>query len=149
MKERFYVDAAGEYMKRLGGYCKAEVVEIQEHRLPDNPSDAQIMRALEKEHALIAGKMLPGAMTTALCVEGVQLDSRGLSEMLADCAGRGTSRLVFAIGGSFGLHDSVKKSADIKLSLSKMTFPHNLARIILLEQLYRAFIISEGGKYHK
>ena len=149
LKERFYIDAAAEYTKRLGGYCKLDVVEIPEYRLFGDPSDSQVAQALEKECVAITEKLSPGTMSVALCIEGVQMCSRELSGMISDCAGRGMSRLVFIVGGSFGLHDDVKKGADVKLSLSKMTFPHNLARIMLLEQLYRAFKISEGGKYHK
>jgi 23S rRNA (pseudouridine1915-N3)-methyltransferase len=142
LKERFYTDAANEYIKRLSGYCKLEVVEIAEH-------SAQIESALDKERAAIEKKVPNGAYITALCVEGNEFDSPGLAELLTDCAGRGASRLCIIIGGSNGLHGDIKKGADIKLSLSKMTFPHNLARVILLEQLYRAFKIIEGGKYHK
>lgn len=133
LKERFYVDAANEYLKRLSGYCKIEVVEIPEHGpLPD-----------------LAVKNQPGTLTVALCVEGREIDSPGLAELLESCALNGTSRLRFIIGGSNGLRDDVKDASDVKMSLSKMTFPHNLARVILLEQLYRAFNINEGGKYHK
>ena len=149
LKERFYVDAADEYIKRLTGYCKPEVIEIPERRLPAEPSDAQISAALEKENSAISSKIQTGSLTVALCVEGCGMDSNGLSELLSDCAGRGISRLCFIIGGSHGLHEDLKKVVNVRLSLSNMTFPHNLARIILLEQLYRAFNISEGGKYHK
>lgn len=150
LKERFYIDAANEYIKRLAGYCKTETVEIPEYRLPtERAARAQIESALEKECAAINGKLPDGALTIALCVEGRELDSPGLAEVLSECAGSGASRLCFIIGGSFGLHENVKDRADIKLSLSKMTFPHNLARVVLLEQLYRAFKIIEGGKYHK
>ena len=98
---------------------------------------------------MIEQKKHAGGITVALCVEGQETDSPGLAAILSDCAGKGASRLDFIIGGSYGLHDKAKDGADIKLSLSKMTFPHNLARVILLEQLYRAFKIIEGGKYHK
>jgi len=149
LKEKFYIDAQGEFLKRLSGYCKPEIVEIPEYRLPSDPTDAEINLALEKERAAIEGKVPASAAVIALCVEGEQLSSPGLSSMLEECAGRGESRLCFVIGGSFGLHQSVKDRADARLSMSKMTFPHNLARIVLLEQLYRAFKIAEGGKYHK
>jgi 23S rRNA (pseudouridine1915-N3)-methyltransferase len=139
LKERFYADAANEYIKRLAGYCRLEVVEIPEYRVS----------ADSKEAASIRGKVPAGALVIALCVDGRDLDSPGLAGLLSDCAGRGTSKLCFIIGGSFGLHDDIISMADIKLSLSRMTFPHNLARVILLEQLYRAFKIIEGGKYHK
>ena len=149
LKERFYTDAAHEYLKRLAGYCIPEIVEIPEYRLRDGPSAAQIAIALKNESSAIGGKFQAGAMTVALCVEGRETDSSGLSELLTECAGRGSPKLCFIIGGSYGLHDDIKNRADMKLSLSKMTFPHNLARVILLEQLYRAFKIAEGGKYHK
>jgi len=149
LKEQFYTDAADEYTKRLSGYCRIETIEISEHRLTENASASQIAIALEKEGAAIEAKIPAGAMTVALCVEGREMDSPGMSKFLLDCAGRGTSRLCFIIGGSYGLHDRLKNDADIKLTMSKMTFPHNLARVILLEQLYRAFNIAGGGKYHK
>ena len=155
LKERFYTDAANEYLKRLSGYCKPEIIEIPEYRLtPDDPAGAQIENALEKEReairrAGISGKPQPGTLTIALCPEGKAMDSSVFSEYISQSAAKGASRLRFIIGGSYGLHDDVKNGADMKLSLSKMTFPHHLARVILLEQLYRAFKITEGGKYHK
>ena len=149
LKERFYTDAADEYIKRLSAYCKLEILELSEYRLPDAPSAMQIAMALEKECSTILAKIPPGTLTVAMCVEGRELDSHGLSELLSESALRGTSRLCFIIGGSNGLHDEIKNRADIRLTMSKMTFPHNLARVMLLEQLYRAFSIAEGGKYHK
>ena len=150
LKERFYIDAASEYKKRLEGYCKTEIIEISEHRLASKrATQADIGLALEKERSAIEEKLPVGAVVIALCIEGLEMDSRGLSELVSDCAGGGSSRLCFVVGGSFGLHEGLKDSADVKLSLSKMTFPHNLARVVLLEQLYRAFKIIEGGKYHK
>lgn len=155
LKEPFYIDAADEYLKRLTGYCKPEIVEIPEHRMPAGRIASEYKAlTLEKERAAIvraidAGKMPAGTQTAALCVEGYGMDSQGLSDYIASSAVSGSSQLCFIIGGSLGLHDEIKDKADIRLSLSKMTFPHNLARIILLEQLYRAFKIIEGGKYHK
>jgi len=149
LKERFYTDAEAEYVKRLLRYCKLKIVEVPEHRLPDPPSKAQVAIALEKESAAIKAQIPPDAKTVALCIEGNGYDSPGLSELLITSAAQGASRLCFIIGGSHGLHEEVKNEAGIKLSMSKMTFPHNLARIMLLEQLYRAFKIAEGGKYHK
>ena len=142
LKEQFYTDAANEYAKRLAGYCKPEIVEVPECRL-------SVRDALEKEGAAIRAKVPADAKTIALCIEGAELDSPGLSKLIAGCAVKGESRLCFIIGGSRGLHGSIKSGADIRLSMSKMTFPHNLARVMLLEQLYRAFKIAEGGKYHK
>jgi len=149
MKERYYADAAEEYLKRLSGYCKTEVVELPEHRIPQDPSDAQIAAALDKERVAIESKLPAGAAVIALCVEGRETDSSGLSKLLSDYTVRGISRVCFVVGGSLGLHETIKQKAGLCLSLSKMTFQHSLARIILLEQLYRALNLSEGGKYHK
>lgn len=143
LKEKFYIDAEREYCKRLSGYCKLEVIELPEAvRLPPE-------LALSKECAAIEGKLPAGARIIALCVEGKQVDSFELSQLLLDCAGSGEPRLCFVIGGSNGLHERIKNRADVKLSMSKMTFAHNLARVMLLEQVYRGFKIIEGGKYHK
>ena len=151
LKESFYTDATNEYIKRLGRYCKPEITEIPEFRLPAVPTESQIENALEKESAAIEARLTStgSAKTIVLCVEGDETDSPGLAQMLVDCTVRGTSRINFIIGGSYGLHETIKKAANVRLSLSKMTFPHNLTRVILLEQLYRAFKITEGGKYHK
>jgi len=155
LKERFYTDAANEYIKRLSAYCQLEIIEMPEHyqtnktiRTPRQP-DPHIAIALDKERIALEGKIPDGVIRVALCIEGIEMDSHRLSDFLTKCAGRGTSRLCFIIGGSHGLHESVKNKADMMLSMSKMTFPHNLARVMLLEQLYRAFKIAEGGKYHK
>ena len=156
LKEKFYTDAANEYIKRLSGHCKLDIHEIPEYRLSDAAADdtqrrqnSQITIALDKERAVIEDRIPAGTVIIALCVEGREMDSHGLAGFLSDCGTRGASRLCFIIGGSFGLHEDLKSKADIKLSMSKMTFPHNLARVMLLEQLYRAFKITEGGKYHK
>ena len=149
LKEKFYIGAAGEYLKRLSAYCKAEVLEIPEARLAQNPSAADIEAALKTEAAAIDGKLLKNSKVIALCIEGRQTDSEGLSRLLSDMAAAGTGKLTFVIGGSYGLHQDIKSRADVKLSMSKMTFPHHFARIMLLEQLYRSFKIQEGGKYHK
>ena len=142
LKEKYYTDAVNEYLKRLSGYCKPEIVEIAEHA-------SQANNALDKERADIEARIPAGAMVVALCVEGIAQDSKEFSQMLSEFAVKGISRLCFIIGGSRGLHDEIKAKAGIKLSLSKMTFPHHLARVILLEQLYRALNIESGGKYHK
>ena len=149
MKERFYIDAAAEYVKRLGAYCRLQVVELPEERLPANPSRAQIDAALEKEGAAIRGKLAPGAALVALCVEGEEKSSEALSRLLAGWSAAGTGSLAFVIGGSYGLHPDIKALARLRLSMSPMTFPHHLARVMLLEQLYRAFKIDEGSSYHK
>ena len=165
LKEQFYTDAVNEYIKRLAGYCKPEIIEVPEHHIiSDNPARAKREIALEKESAAIRrvlnthannmyvkgeGNLPSSTLTIALCIEGREMDSEAFSEFLSESAIKGTSRLCYIIGGSYGLHDSIKNEAVVKLSLSKMTYPHNLARVILLEQLYRAFKIIEGGKYHK
>ena len=149
MKEKFYIDAAAEYVKRLSAYCRLQVVELPEERLPADPSRAQIDAALEKEGAAIRGKLAPGAALVALCVEGEEKSSEALSRLLAGWSAAGAGSLAFAIGGSYGLHPDIKALARLRLSMSPMTFPHHLARVMLLEQLYRAFKIDEGSSYHK
>lgn len=149
LKEKFYAEAAAEYAKRLGRFCRLDILELPEERLPENPSPAQIEAALSKESDAIRGKLPLSAFVIAMCVEGEQRSSEELAQLMADCASRGGSHLVFLIGGSFGLHPSVKALAAVKLSMSPMTFPHHLARVMLLEQIYRAYQINAGAKYHK
>jgi len=149
MKEKHYIAAAEEYIKRLGGFCRFEIFELPENRLPENPSDKEIFAALQKEGAEILKRIPASAAVAAMCVEGREMPSEELSKTLEAFAGAGKSRVVFIIGGSFGLCDEVKKRADLRLSMSRMTFPHHLARVMVLEQIYRAFTISEGTKYHK
>ena len=116
---------------------------------PPTPPQAQIDAALEKEGAAIRGKLAPGAALVALCVEGEEKSSEALSRLLAGWTAAGTGSLAFVIGGSYGLHPSLKAEARLRLSMSPMTFPHHLARVMLLEQLYRCFKIDEGSSYHK
>ncbi len=149
LKERFYAEAAAEYAKRLSRYCKLTVVELPEERLPENPSPAQIDGALEREAAAIRGRLPSSAVLIALCVEGRERSSEELARLMESWAGRGESQLVFLIGGSFGLHESIKAQAAERLSMSPMTFPHHLARVMLLEQIYRAYQITAGTRYHK
>lgn len=149
LKEKFYADAVAEYAKRLGGYCKFSITELSEERLTENPSAAQIEAALAKEGAAVLSRLPKGGAVTALCVEGKELTSEGLSDKIAAWAGQGRSQLAFLIGSSYGLHQDVKNAADFQLSMSQMTFPHHLARVMLLEQIYRAFKITEGSTYHK
>lgn len=149
MRERFYTDAFAEYIKRLGAYCRLETVEIAEQRLPENPSGAQIAAALRREADEILAAVPKDAFIIALCVEGKQISSEELAELITARENSGKPRLCFIIGGSYGLADTVKNSADIRLSMSKMTFPHHLARVMLAEQVYRGFKITEGAKYHK
>ncbi len=145
LKERFYIEAAAEYCKRLSRCCKLDLVELPEQRLPENPSPAEIERALAREAEAIRSRLPAGAAVAALCVEGTLRSSEELAGLLA----REEAGLAFVIGGSCGLHPSVKALAKERLSMSPMTFPHHLARVMLLEQIYRGFQIRGGGKYHK
>lgn len=149
MREKFYIDAFLEYQKRLRAYCKFECAEIAEVRLPDAPSDGEISAALEKESADIIKNIPQNAYVVAMCVEGRQMSSEELAKLTAERENSGRPRLCFIIGGSFGLADVVKERADLRLSMSKMTFPHHLARVMLAEQVYRGFKINEGSRYHK
>ena len=149
LKERFYTEAAAEYLKRLSRYCKAEVIELPEERLPEAPSPAQIEAALSREADAVRGKLPQGCLLIALCVEGKLCSSEELAGLFTDWMNRGESHLVFLIGGSFGLAEDLKRDAAGLVSFSKMTFPHRLARIILFEQLFRAFKIAHGETYHK
>ena len=149
LKERFFLDAAAEYQKRLGSLCRLDVEELPETRLSAEPTAAEVDAALHREAESIFLRIPSGAVTAALCIEGKTVDSVGFSQFLEMCALKGKSRLCFIIGGSMGLHSEVKERADLQLSFSPMTFPHHLVRIMLLEQLYRAFQIQMGSKYHK
>lgn len=149
LKEKYLREASAEYEKRLSAFCRLEVTELEPERLPDDPKPARIAAALEAEAERIIKAIPRGAFTVPLCIEGRQLSSEELSETLDSAAVGGESCICFIIGGSYGMSDRVKRLADLKLSMSKMTFPHQLARIMLLEQLYRAFKISRGGAYHK
>lgn len=149
LKEKFYADAVSEYSKRLSRFCRLDIAELAEERLPEDPSPAQIDAALSKEADAIRAKLPPAAMVIALCVEGKPRSSEELARLMDDSASRGVSHLVFLIGGSFGLHPSIKELAAVRLSMSPMTFPHHLARVMLLEQIYRAYQINAGTRYHK
>ena len=141
LKEAFYAAAVAEYQKRLQRHCKLEIVELPEQKLPESPAPAEIEQALAREAALIEEKLPKGGAVIALCIEGTELSSEALSKKL--------TQLAFLIGGSFGLHPRVKQRADLRLSMSPMTFPHHLARVMLLEQIYRAYQIDAGTRYHK
>ncbi len=149
LKEQYLRDACAEYIKRLGAFCRIQVTELSPKQLPENPSQAIIQNALEAEGRAILSKISAGSRIYSLCIEGKQLSSEELSHDIENSVGIGTGNLVFIIGSSFGLSCEVKNRSDLKLSMSKMTFPHQLARLMLLEQVYRAFQISVGGKYHK
>lgn len=149
LKEKFYINAAAEYEKRLKGYCQFKLLELPEVRLPDNPSPAEISAGLEKEADLIISKIPKGAWFCVFTPEGKMLSSEGLADKLKDVKNLGKSSACFLIGSSFGMAQRIKDKADFKLSMSPMTFPHHLARIMVLEQLYRAEAIQAGSKYHK
>ena len=149
MREKFYTEAFAEYRKRLGAYCKFECVEIAEQRLGDDPTPGEIAAALEKEAAEIEKAIPADACLVALCVEGREKSSEELAALVREREGSGRPRLCFVIGGSCGMSERVKARADLKLSMSRMTLPHHLARVMLAEQIYRAFKINEGSRYHK
>ena len=149
LKEKYLQAAQDEYRKRLTAFCKFNIIEVSVERLPSEPSDAEITAALEKEGKRILAAVPNQSFTYAMCIEGKQRTSVDFSKELDRLAVSGTSHVTFIIASSFGLSEEVKQFADASLSMSEMTFPHQLARIMLLEQLYRAFQISTGGKYHK
>lgn len=149
MREKFYTDAFEEYAKRLQSYCNLQLAEPAEVKLGESPSAKEIEAALNKESAGILAAIPPDAYVVALCVEGKELPSVGIARLISDRENSGKPKLCFIIGGSFGLADAVKARADLKLSMSQMTFPHHLARVMLIEQLYRGFKINEGSRYHK
>ncbi len=149
MREKHYIEALREYEKRLTPFCRLEIEELPEQRLPEDPSAGEIAAALDREAGQILAKIPAGAWVCALCVEGNMRSSEELAAFLQRLTVGGVSRAVFIIGGSNGLHERVKARADERLSMSRMTFPHHMARVMLAEQLYRAFTILGGGKYHK
>lgn len=149
MREKYYTDAFAEYSKRLQAYCRFELCEIAEQRLSDDPSEKEIKAALDREAQDILKAVPRDAFLTAMCVEGVQMPSEGMAELISRCELSGKPKLCFVIGGSFGLSEEVKRRSDRRLSMSRMTFPHHLARVMLAEQIYRGFKINEGSKYHK
>ena len=148
LKEKFYADAAAEYIKRLSRYCKLDVVELPETRLPEDPSPAEIQKALAAEANAIRQKLEAGAVV-AMCIEGKQISSDELAQFLAQRAGSGAGYVAFVIGSSHGLSDEVKKAAALKFSMGRITMPHQLARLVLTEQIYRACTINVGMKNHK
>ena len=148
LKESYLRDGCGEYVKRLSAYAKVNVIEINEEKCSDNPSDSEIQNVIKKEGERIIKKIPKGAVVIPLCIEGKEYDSREFSALLENIS-LSSSHICFVIGGSFGLDDEVKALGKIKLSFGKMTLPHQLARMVLLEQIYRAFSISNNSKYHK
>ena len=149
LRERYWSEACGEYLKRLSAYCRPRIIELPEVRLPDSPSPAQIERALAQEGAALLQRLPSSSLLFSLCIEGEPFTSEALSQTLARYAINGAGSFSCAIGGSFGLSEAVKRRSALRLSMSGMTFPHTLARVMLLEQLYRAFSIQAHAKYHK
>lgn len=149
LKDKFYEDAAAEYLKRLGAYAKVNITEVKAAELPEDPAPALISEALEKEGRELMKKIPANAFAAALCIEGKQFSSEDMALLPEKAALAGKSQVVFIIGGSYGLSEEVKRRADVRLSMSRMTFPHRLARVMLLEQIYRGFKISRREKYHK
>ena len=149
LRERFYIDAFNEYARRLSAYCKFECVELNEIKLGDKPSDKEIENALVRESADIEKAIPKDAYVIAMCVGARQLKSEELAQKINSLALSGRGKICFIIGGSFGMAESVKQRADMRLGMSEMTFPHHLARVMLTEQIYRSFKIIEGSRYHK
>ena len=149
IKEKFYRDAIAEYEKRLSRYCKLSVIEVADEKTPDKSSEAEEQQIKEKEAARLMAHIRDNDYVIALAIDGKTFDSVAFANHMGQLAVSGKSNLVFVIGGSFGLHPSIKEFAAVKLSMSPMTFPHHLARVMLLEQIYRAYQINAGTKYHK
>lgn len=149
LKESYYREACAEYLKRLGAFAAAKVYEPAPVDLPQNPNQSQIEKALSLEAERISEHIKPASFTVAMCIEGKELSSEQLAEKLSDIANRGISSVNFVIGSSHGLSEEIKRGADLRMSMSPMTFPHSLARVMLLEQVYRAYSILNNSKYHK
>ena len=149
IKDKFLADAVAEYEKRLSAYCKVQNTELKESRVPENASDAQIAAAIEEEGKRILAVIPKKSYKIALAVEGKELSSEGFAKHLEKAKDAGNAQITFIIGGPFGMSEEVKSACDFRLSVSKMTFTHRMMRFILLEQVYRAFNILGGGKYHK
>ena len=148
LKEKYLSDAVAEYEKRLSGFCKVENINLKEAKLPQEPSQSEIKKALDEEGKIILSHMSERAYKIALCVEGKQFSSEELAEKI-ERAFSVSNEICFVIGSSHGLCDEVKSAADLKLSVSKLTFPHQLMRVILLESVSRGLNIIQGTKYHK
>lgn len=148
LKEDYLRAATAEYEKRLGAFCRFELVQLKEERLPELPSQNEITAALQKEAVRICEQIPSTAFCVAMCVEGKQLTSEAFAKKLENIAME-KSEICFVIGSSYGLSDTVKSRADMRMSVSELTFPHQLMRVVLLEAIYRAFNIQKGTKYHK
>lgn len=149
LKEKYLVDAVKEYEKRISAFAKFSVTELEPERISDNPSETEIAAALDAEADKITGKIPQNSMIIAMCIEGKQFSSESFAKKIDEAGINGKSNIVFVIGSSHGLSEKIKKSAAIRMSMSEMTFPHQLARVMLAEQIYRAFTIIHNRKYHK
>ena len=149
LKEQYWRDACAEYEKRLRPFCRLMITQVDEQRLLQNPSQAQIDACIAQEGRRLLSKLPRSAYSIAMCVEGRELSSPQLAQKLEQAAVEGNSTVAVFIGGSWGLSNEVKQQADFRLSMTPMTFPHQLVRVMLCEQVYRAFQIINGGKYHK
>ena len=149
LKEKYLKDAVAEYSKRLQAFCKFDIIEVDEEKTTDAPNNAQIENILNSEGKRILSKIDRSAKIVAMCIEGKQRSSEKFADFISESAVNGVSSIAFIIGGSWGLSNEVKQRAEVKLSMSEMTFPHQLARVMLCEQIYRAFSINSGTKYHK
>ena len=149
IKEKFYTDAIAEYAKRLSRYCKLEIIQVADEKTPDKASEAEELQIKDKEGKRILEQIKDGAFVIVLAINGNMLDSEELAAKIEKWGVSGISQIVFVIGGSLGLSNQVLGRADYKLSFSKMTFPHQLMRVVLLEQIYRSYRIIQGEPYHK
>ncbi|WP_308618133.1 23S rRNA (pseudouridine(1915)-N(3))-methyltransferase RlmH [uncultured Eubacterium sp.] len=149
LKEKYLRDACEEYLKRLGTYSKVSVVEVNEERCSDNPSESEIENVKQKEGQRIIAKIPKGSFVVPMCIEGTQFSSEDFAKKIEATAVAGNGEITFIIGGSFGLSDEVKSLGKLKLSFGKLTLPHQLMRVVLLEQIYRAFSILNNSRYHK
>ncbi|MBQ7505611.1 MAG: 23S rRNA (pseudouridine(1915)-N(3))-methyltransferase RlmH [Ruminococcus sp.] len=149
IKEKYWTDAIAEYKKRLSAFCRFNIVELDEEKTYQNPNPSQIEAILNAEGKRIISALGKGSYLISMCVEGRMISSPELASKLEDISLGGKSSVDFIIGGSWGLSDEVKRRSDFKLSMSRMTFPHQMARVVLCEQIYRAFEINNNGKYHK
>ena len=148
IKEKFFTDAIGEYLKRLSRFAKTEIIEVKDEKTPDSPTERETELVLEKEGALILSKIPKGSFVISMCIEGKPLSSTEIADKVKEISMH-KSHITLIIGGSLGLSDKVKSISDMRLSFGKITLPHQLMRVVLLEQVYRAFKINEGSSYHK
>ena len=149
IKEKYWNDAIAEYSKRLSRYCKLQIIEVADEKTPDDAPSAVEELIKKKEADRILKAISDSAYVCALCIDGKKFSSESFSSFIMDCGVKGVSNITYVIGGSLGLHDSVIKRADQKISFSDMTFPHQMMRVILLEQIYRGYRIISGEPYHK